>query len=174
MSQKRLVRLLLRWATQKDLDEIQRIENASFEYPWATEDFQHFLRSRNCIGMVVTLDEIIVGYVAYRLEKRFIRIENFAVHPDFRRLGVGRAIVEKIASKLTKQRRHYAVAEVRERNLPAQQFFKAMGFFCSRIIDGRYVCDAGIEDAYEMRLYHDRREVWPVCRNRNRISHLVS
>ena len=53
---------------------------------------------------------------------------NFAVHEDFRRRGVGGQMIGKLIGKLSHQRRSRIMLEVRETNLPAQLFFRTLGF----------------------------------------------
>ena len=64
----------------------------------------------------------------YELHKAKLHILNFAVHPQFRRLGVGSQMVAKLISKLSSHRRTRITLEVRETNLTAQLFFRSQGF----------------------------------------------
>lgn len=136
----------IRWMIRRDMPEVMEIEGRSFEFPWAEDDFIRCLRQRNCIGMVAELDERVVGFVIYEHHKSRIYILNLAVHPAFRRLGVGTAAVQKLAGKLSAQRRNRVVLRVRETNLDAQRFFRACGFLATGIDRGHY--DDTTEDAY--------------------------
>ena len=116
----------IRWLIRRDMQEVLRIESASFEFPWTDEDFLCCLRQRNCIGMVAEHDHKIVGFMIYELHKNRLHLLNFAVSPDVRRTGVGRAMMEKLAGKLSVERRNRIMLEVRETNLEAQLFFKIL------------------------------------------------
>jgi ribosomal-protein-alanine N-acetyltransferase len=138
----------IRWMIKRDMPEVLAIEQASFDTPWTEEDFLNALKQRNCIGMVAETHDQLVGFMVYELHKTQMVLLNLAVHPEFRRRGIGRQLVERLISKLTHQRRDKITLEVRERNLPAQLFFKALGFQAVRVLR-EYYPDTG-EDAYVM------------------------
>lgn len=138
----------IRWMIRRDMPEVLGIENQSFEFPWSEEDFIRCLRQRNCIGMVAEYDEHVVGCMIYELHKNRLHILNFAVHPDFRRRGIGQAMVEKLVGKLTHQRRNRILLEIRETNLDAQLFFRDCGFRAISVLRDFY--DDTTEDAYLM------------------------
>lgn len=144
--------LPIRWMIRRDLPEVLSIESASFDFCWCEDDFIRVLRCRNCIGMVVEYRERVVGFMIYELHRNRLHVLNFAVHPDFRRSGVGRALVRKLASKLSNDRRNKIFLEVRETNLPAQKFFRECGFRAVSILRGFYE-ETG-EDGYQMQLRH--------------------
>ena len=121
-------RVHIRWMIRRDMPEVLAIEHASFEFPWCEEDFLRCLRQRNCIGMVAEHGERIVGFMIYELHRNKIHVLDFATHPEFRRHGVGRQMVAKLVGKLSRQRRNRIALFVRETNLPAQFFFRVVGF----------------------------------------------
>jgi ribosomal-protein-alanine N-acetyltransferase len=147
-STKQQLSVHIRWMIRRDMAAVQRIEQGSFEFPWSEDDFVRCLRQRNCIGMVAEHSEQIVGYMIYELHKNRLHILNFAVHPDFCRRGVGEQMVRKLVSKLAPQRRNRIMLEVRETNLPAQLFFKRLGFRAISLLREFY--EDTPEDAYLM------------------------
>jgi ribosomal-protein-alanine N-acetyltransferase len=84
----------------------------------------------------------------YELHKTRIHILSFAVHPDHRRKGIGTAMTDKLVSKLAYQRRNRIVLEVRETNLPAQLFFRQLGFRATGVLKSFY--EDTPEDAFLM------------------------
>jgi len=165
------LRVHIRWMIRRDMPEVLRTEQASFEQPWTEENFLHCLRQRNCIGMVAEHADRIVGYMIYELHKTKLHIVNLAVDPSVRRMGVGTQMVAKLVSKLSSHRRTRITLEVRETNLAAQLFFRRQGFLAKRILRGYYE-DTG-EDAYHMQYQlpgsnDDEAEETP----NNRIAHL--
>ena len=147
-AEKEQVRVHIRWMIRRDMPEVLQTEQESFEYAWTEEDFLRCLRQRNCIGMVAEQGERVVGFMIYELHKARLHILNFAVHPQYRRVGVGAQMVAKLISKLSSHRRTRITLEVRETNLPAQLFFRAQGFKAVRVLRGFYE-DSG-EDAFLM------------------------
>jgi ribosomal-protein-alanine N-acetyltransferase len=89
----------------------------------------------------------------YELHRNRLHILNFAVHPQFRRHGVGEQMVRKLASKLSSQRRSRIMLEVRETNLPAQLFFRQLGFKAISLLREFY--EDTPEDAYLMQFRLD-------------------
>lgn len=147
-SPKELVKVHIRWMIRRDMPEVLLTEQESFEYSWTEEDFLKCLRQRNCIGMVAECGERVVGFMIYELHKAKLHVLNFAVHPDFRRTGVGRQMVAKLIGKLSSHRRTRITLAIRETNLAAQLFFKTMDFRGMRVMRGYYE-DSG-EDAFLM------------------------
>jgi ribosomal-protein-alanine N-acetyltransferase len=133
---------------RRDMPEVLQIETQSFEFAWTEEDFLRCLRQRNCIGMVAEHGEKVVGFMIYELHKAKLHIMNFAVHQQWRRLGVGAQMIVKLIGKLSSHRRTRVTLEVRETNLPAQLFFHKQDFRAVRVLRGFYG-DSG-EDAFLM------------------------
>lgn len=153
----------IRWMIRADMREVLEIERASFEFCWSEDDFIRCLRQRNCIGMVaectvgpgqaigsklgLTVDRI-AGFMIYELHRSRLHVLNFAVHPDFRRRGVGAAMIDKLKGKLSPQRRSRIMLEVRETNLDAQLFFRNLRFRAVSLLRDFY--EDTTEDAYLM------------------------
>lgn len=150
------IRVHIRWMIRRDMAEVLDIEKASFEFSWLKNDFLNCLRQWNCIGMVAEHEDRVVGFMVYELNKTNIRVLNFAVAPDVRRQGIGSEMALHLADKLSPQCRRRLVLNVRESNLPAQLFFRALGFQAVNVVRGMY--DETGEDAYTMQ-YRYRREV---------------
>lgn len=138
----------VRWLIRRDAPTVMAIEEASFEFPWSESDLTRVLRQRNCIGLVAEENDSVVGYVIYELHKNRLHVLNFAVHPDHRKKGVGRAMVDNLKGKLSHDRRNRILLEVRETNLDAQLFWKRMGFMATNVLRGFY--EDTPEDAYLM------------------------
>lgn len=160
----------IRWMIRRDMPEVLDIEGHSFEFPWSEEDFIRCLRQRNCIGMVAEFEEQVVGFMIYELHKTRLHVLNFAVNPKFRRRAVGQAMMGKLVSKLSHQRRNRILLEVRETNLSAQLFFRNIGFKAVSVLRDFY--DDTTEDAYLMQFTYqpaDAEEALPA----NRITRLA-
>jgi ribosomal-protein-alanine N-acetyltransferase len=138
----------IRWMIRRDMPAVVDIEQLSFEYAWTEEEFLRCLRNRNCIGMVAEHGEKVVGFMVYELHKRRLEIVSFAVHPAFRRMGVGAQMVARLVQKLSTNRRTRITLLVRETNLAAQLFFHKLGFNAFSVVRGFY--EDTSEDAYRM------------------------
>ena len=143
----------VRWMIRRDMPEVVGIEQEAFEFPWSEEDFTHCLRQRNCIGMVAEMADSVVAFMIYELHRTKLHMLNFAVRQSHRRLGIGTRMMDKLVAKLTPDRRGRIVLEVRETNLPAQLFFRSLGFRATTVLKDFY--QDSTEDAYMMQYAPD-------------------
>jgi [ribosomal protein S18]-alanine N-acetyltransferase len=167
-TQKELLRVHIRWMIRRDMPEVLLTEQESFDYSWTEEDFLRCLRQRNCIGMVAEHNEKVVGFMIYELHKTKLHILNFAVHPRFRRFGIGRQMISKLIGKLSSHRRTKVTLAVRETNLTAQLFFRAQTFRAMKVLRSYYE-DSG-EDAFLMQYRITGDVVEDVEEPRNRVA----
>ena len=142
----------IRWMIRRDMKEVLAIESEVFDYPWCDDDFVRCLRQRNCIGLVAERNQAVVGFVIYELHKTRLHILNLAVDPVYQRQRIGAQLVNKLASKLTPQYRTRIMLEIRETNLAAHLFFRAMGFKAISVLRDHY--EDTEEDAYLFRYDH--------------------
>ena len=137
-----------RWMIRRDMPEVLEIEQEAFEFPWSEEDFTRCMRQRNCIGMVAEIADSVVAFMIYELHRSRLHVLNFAVRRSHRRLGIGTQMMDKLVAKLSPERRNRIVLEVRERNLPAQLFFRSLGYRAISVLKDFY--QDTTEDAYLM------------------------
>ncbi len=135
---------MIRPFTFSDLDRILQIELQSFPkspYDWATFINLHYLYPETFwVYVGPTLDRKegqILGYILFTKEGHIISI---AVHPQHRRKGIGKELLERamITPNLKK-----VWAEVRRSNQGAQAFYLHMGFQVTGVVPNYY----GNEDA---------------------------
>lgn len=147
-SEKNRLAVHVRWMIRRDMAEVLEIEREAFEFAWSEEDFTRCLRQRNCIGMVAEMAESVVAFMIYELHRSRLHVINLAVRRSHRRLGIGTLLLDKLAAKLTPDRRDRILLEVRERNLPAQIFFRSLGYRAISVLKDFY--EDTTEDAYLM------------------------
>lgn len=136
---KQSIRVHLRWCIRRDLPEVLEIDQAGYDSSWNEEDFCHYQRQRNQIGMVAELGEKVVGYAMYGLYAGKIKLDRLAVHPFYRRQGVGTQMVQKLLNKLSISRRKRLVAVVPEMALAAQMLLKGQGFRAIKVLPDGYL-----------------------------------
>ena len=138
----------LRYMMRPDVLAVHEIEKMSFNYPWTVGDFIRCGREKRYISVVAEIADEVVGYMIYDVHKHFLDLLNFAVHPDVRRCGIGRMMIEKIIDRLSKGPRDRVMMEISETNLHGQLFFRSMGFKATSVVRGCFE-DGG--DAYLMK-----------------------
>lgn len=55
-------------------------------------------------------------------------IDNIAVHPSVRRMGIGTALIQKLLEQRAAQNLSFLTLEVRESNVPARKLYENYGF----------------------------------------------
>jgi ribosomal-protein-alanine N-acetyltransferase len=130
---------------EEDLPAVLEVENLSFIAP-KEEGF--FKTSQNKY-LIAREEDKIVGYIGFEKVAGETHIINMAVHPDHRRKGIARRLLEEVLSD-----RDVFFLEVRMSNRLAQKLYHKYGFENVGIRQG-YYSDNG-EDAYIMR--RNRRE----------------
>jgi len=137
----------IRWMIRRDMPEVLAIEIACFGFfAWSEDDFIRCLRQRNCIGMVAEDGEAVAGFMIYELHRDRLEVLDFAVMPTLQGRRIGQAMVMKLVNKLSPSRRCTIRVDVRETNLEAQLFFRAMQFKAVGVLPNHYDdCD---DDAY--------------------------
>ncbi|WP_165251276.1 GNAT family N-acetyltransferase [Paludisphaera soli] len=118
--------LHIRWMIRRDLPAVLAID-AGLREPWTEDEFLRRLRERNCIGLVAERGDEVVGFAIYRLRPGCLQVNRLAVHPEHRRRGVGRKILEKLRGKVDGDRRRFLSMWVRESDADAVRFLAAMG-----------------------------------------------
>lgn len=157
MTKNTSIKYHIRWMIRRDMPEVLDIERSCFEFMWRADEFVKVLRDRSCIGMVAEYgsSQQIAGFMIYELHRSRLHVLNFAVHPHFQRMGVGKSMVDKLKGKLSAQRRTRITLEIRETNLAAQLFFRDMGFVATSVVQMFY--DDTEEDAIFFTYQHEER-----------------
>ena len=143
----------IRWLIRRDMHDVLRIEAESFEFPWCEDDFMNALRQRNCIGMVVDVGIDVVGFMIYELHANRIDVLKIAVDPQWRRKGIGTAMLDRLKDKLFHQRRNEVQMIVRESNLPALLWLQRNEFLAVELLPEHYeqTADDGIRMSFLVR-----------------------
>jgi ribosomal-protein-alanine N-acetyltransferase len=129
----------VRFAEESDLRGLLRVERSTrqAEY-WNASDFRTALRHPKIRLVLVELNGRVIGYVAVEVRSRHLAIRALAVHKDSQRQGVGSSLVAVVQRHFGPNSRDLVVAVVREEDLPVQQFLKACGFRCKKVVRDAY------------------------------------
>ena len=72
-----------------DIEELSRIEAASFSMPWLAEDFRGLLTRDYCLYVVAEADGHIAGCAGLTDSFHEGNIDNVVTAPEYRNLGIG-------------------------------------------------------------------------------------
>lgn len=135
---------MIRPVSLSDLESILQIENQSFPkspYDWITFLNLHTLYPETFLVYVRTShgqkEQKVLGYIVFSGDGHILSI---AVHPHYRRKGIGRELLERAMNTSPLQK---VWAEVRRGNQGAQAFYSKMGFQMTGQVPNYY----GNEDA---------------------------
>ncbi len=136
-----------------DVRSILGIETLCFSTPWSETSFLSEIRSPNSLTVLAESAGKAIGYVIVKLVADESHLHDLAVHPDWRRRGVARRLMQKALEEVRGSDKRFFFLEVRVSNRPAISLYESLGFcvYASR----RAYYDNPSEDAVLMRLDFD-------------------
>ncbi len=126
---------------EEDLSEVLAIENSSFPNPWRESTFRgEILNQSISFPMVIvhSLQKKVIGYIIFWKVFEDVQINNIAVHPEFKRLGIGRAVLEYVIDQVHRDGAKFITLEVRPSNTAAMTLYRKLGFKPLSIRKGYY------------------------------------
>ncbi len=116
--------------TEDDLGEVMHIETRSFPDPWTPLAYAMELRHNHDAHYEVVRDTTgaIVGYIGWWNLPSIFFITHVAVHPDLRRSGIGRVLVNRAISQVRGAGVSCVRLLVRASNDAGRAFYTKLGF----------------------------------------------
>lgn len=113
---------------EEHLTGVARLEEQCFSAPWSVSSLRLLLRDGN-FGLVMLCDDVVAGYVGVlAIPPDEWEITNVAVDPDFRRRGMGEALMCALADKAAQAGVARISLEVRVSNGAAIGLYRKLGF----------------------------------------------
>lgn len=134
----------------EDISAVLWIERQSFTTPWSETSFRSELYSRYSITRVAECDGTVVGYICVRHVADECHLLDLAVHPDYRRRGIARMLLDDVIQGMRIESCRFFYLEVRMSNYAARKLYEQFGFKTIGIRKGYYANP--IEDAVIMML----------------------
>ena len=122
--------------SEHDLLEVVQIEEQSGLSRWGWAAYYAELQSGNRDLMLIARPtraaileaSPIAGYIVARETAGELHINNVAVRSEYRRRGIGAALLERIIQEARRRKANTAFLEVRSANLAAQALYEKCGF----------------------------------------------
>ena len=133
-----------------DLDEVDAIERHSFKAPWPAQVFLDELAREWARVDVAREGTRVVGFCNYWLVKDEVHLLAIATHPDRRRAGIGRRLMDHLLALARARDSRLVTLEVRRSNRPAIALYEQLGFVGVGVRRAYYAEDS--EDALVMTL----------------------
>ena len=130
---------------EEDVAQIHEIEKMCFAMPWSEESILHDVKE-NVVARWLVMDDgagRVLAYAGMWLVLDEAHVCNIAVHPEHRRRGYGRQILDALIALARETSMRMMTLEVRRSNEAAQRLYHRAGFL-----------DVG----YRKRYYEDNRE----------------
>lgn len=107
---------------------IAQLESICFSCPWSENSVASELTNALSLWLVAEEDGRVAGYIGSQTVCEESDMMNVAVHPDFRRRGIGEALVKALETELRARGSHCLTLEVRASNAPAIALYEKLGF----------------------------------------------
>lgn len=132
-----------------DIDDVYEVERLSYPTPWSRRAFISELTENAYAHYLVARSQgQVVGYIGMWLILDECHITNVAVHPAWRRRGIGRLLLQSAIEFAEAAGGKRITLEVRRTNLVAQHLYQSFGFRSVGIRRGYYTDNH--EDAFIM------------------------
>ena len=114
-----------------DLDGILAVDAESFLRPWTREMYTWELQNRSVCHIFVarTPECAVAGFCAFWLVLDEIHINNVAVRPPLRGVGIGSALLHHVLAEAKQLGARRATLEVRASNESARRLYERLGFY---------------------------------------------
>ena len=143
-------KIRVRIAKSSDLDDIYELDVQTFAMPWSKEALSYdILENDNAFVIVAEYEGEFAGYADIWTVLDEADLNSIAVRVDFRRKGIGDAIMLAMIEMLSTSGVATINLEVRVSNMPAIKLYKKYGFNECGVRPGYYL-DNG-EDALIMK-----------------------
>lgn len=124
------MKLRIEKTTPSHLSSICEIENASFSDPWSEKALASIIDDplTRFISTIAEDSDKVAGYAIMRILFKEAEILNFAVSRDFRRMGIGREMMDHLLHLAQTEGAEMVFLEVRESNTAARELYGSFGF----------------------------------------------
>ena len=112
-------------ATKDNITDIAGIEKSCFSIPWTEKSIGDSISGGNTFFNIAYIDGEPAGYMSMQVILGEGDIMRVAVLPEYRRLGIGRALLSECFSV---NHPDVVFLDVRENNIPAIRLYESFGF----------------------------------------------
>lgn len=114
--------------TEAHVAQVAQLEQLCFSAPWSENAIAGELRNPLSCWLVAAEGDKVCGYVGSQAVLGEADMMNIAVHPDCRRQGIAKKLVEQLILELKNAGNYQLALEVRASNEAAISLYENIGF----------------------------------------------
>lgn len=115
--------------SKKDAPCVAKIEQECFSTPFKESDVLEYLDNPIWHFFVAKNEEKVLGYISFTKILDEIQIVNVATSQEYRKIGVGKALISALLDFAKKNEATKLFLEVRESNIAAISLYRGFGFY---------------------------------------------
>ncbi len=139
----------VRAIVKEDIIALTELEGVCFEERWSQGQISGSMARKDFCGVIAEEDGKAIGYILGTCLFEDAEIARIAVLENYRKKGVGKALMDGFFTTVKEKGAERVFLEVRKSNLPAVSLYVKCGFLPTRVRE-RYYVDG--EDAVEMKI----------------------
>jgi len=120
--------MMIRSMTSAHVSQVAELEKLCFSDPWSEKSVASELTNPLALWLVAVQGDTVAGYIGSQSVMGESDMMNVAVHPDFRRQGVAKKLVQALVDALLENGNHCLTLEVRVSNAPAISLYEKLDF----------------------------------------------
>jgi len=113
---------------ESDVRDLIELEALCFDYHWTREQFLLGLEGGAFKVIGIRLNGVLAGYMAFSLIADEMEILNLAVHPEYRRQGLGEALLSRSLEMCQANGTTKSFLDVKVSNDPALALYQKFGY----------------------------------------------
>ena len=113
---------------KQHLDDVARLEQVCFTQPWSYKSLEEELENDTAHLFVALCDDKVAGYISVYVVLESCYVNNIAVFPEYRRQGVGTALLKMAMLTADAMGTDFISLEVRKSNAEAISLYEKLGF----------------------------------------------
>ena len=110
------------------VSQVAELEKLCFSDPWSENSVSSELNNPLSLWLVAVDGERVAGYVGSQSVMGESDMMNIAVHPDYRKQGIGTGLILELIRELSLRGSHSLMLEVRTSNEQAISVYSKLGF----------------------------------------------
>jgi len=123
---------------EEDIDSVLEVSSLSFSIPWSKDSYIQELTNPIARYLVAKIDNKIVGFVGTWIVLDESHITNIAIHPNYRKQGIGSSLLEAFLKYCKSQGCIAYTLEVRNSNKAARTLYEKYNFKQEGVRKGYY------------------------------------